>query len=226
MEGTLEQRANIKFCVKLEKSPTKTLQMIQQAYGDSAMHKSNVMKWYKRFREGREKITDDKRCGAPVIKATNKHREKLAILVRSNRRLTLAMLAKELNINRETIRQLLHDELKIRSTHAHFGAKTKTFELYDPETKRQSMEWRSPHSPKPKKVRMSKSKVKTMLITFFDIRGLVHYEFVPQDRTVNQIFYLGVLKRLDVAVKRKQPNLWKERSWIFHHDNAPAHSAL
>jgi hypothetical protein len=32
---------------------------------------------------------------------------------------------------------------------------------YDPETKRQSMQWKTTHSPRPKTARMSKSKIKT-----------------------------------------------------------------
>ena len=38
---------------------------------------------------------------------------------------------------------------------------------YDPETKRQSREWHTANSPRPKKARMSKSKIKSMLICFF-----------------------------------------------------------
>ena len=45
------------------------------------------------------------------------------------------------------------------------GDETWVFQ-YDPETKRQSLQWKSPGSPRPKKVRMSKSKIKVMLITF------------------------------------------------------------
>ena len=45
---------------------------------------------------------------------------------------------------------------------------------YNLETKRQSCQWRSLMSPRPKKARQSKSKVKVMLITFFDVRGIVH----------------------------------------------------
>ena len=45
---------------------------------------------------------------------------------------------------------------------------------YDPFTERQSLEWKSPMSPRPKKARMSKSKVKVMLIIFFDVRRIVH----------------------------------------------------
>ncbi|PNF16231.1 hypothetical protein B7P43_G15109 [Cryptotermes secundus] len=64
------------------------------------------------------------------------------------------------------------------------GDKTWVFE-YDPETKRQSAEWHISASPCPKKGRMSKSKVKVILIVFFDIRGLVHLEFVPHGTTIN-----------------------------------------
>ena len=59
------------------------------------------------------------------------------------------------------------------------GDKTWIFE-YDPETKRQSKEWHTSSSPCPKKARMSKSKIKSFLICFFDIQGIVHTEFVPQ----------------------------------------------
>jgi len=38
---------------------------------------------------------------------------------------------------------------------------------YDPETKRQSARWKTANSPRPKKFRRSKSRVKTMLLTFF-----------------------------------------------------------
>ncbi|UYV63528.1 MVP [Cordylochernes scorpioides] len=51
---------------------------------------------------------------------------------------------------------------------------------YDPETKRQSSQWLEPGEPRFKKSRMIKSKFKCFLITFFDVKGLVHYEFEPE----------------------------------------------
>ena len=76
---------------------------------------------------------------------------------------------------------------------------------YDPEMKCQSSQWKSADSPRPKKVRQVRSKMKVMLIVFFDMEGIIHYEYVPQGQTVNQQFYLQVLKRLRLAVSRKRP---------------------
>ena len=53
---------------------------------------------------------------------------------------------------------------------------------------------------------------------------IVHYECVPTGQTVNQVYYLEVLKRLREKVRR--PELFANNSWILHHDNAPAHTAL
>jgi len=64
---------------------------------------------------------------------------------------------------------------------------------YDPESKQQSSQWKSPGSPRLKKARQSHSAIKSMLIMFFDIRGIVHHEFVPQGQTVNAQFYCSVL---------------------------------
>jgi hypothetical protein len=51
-------------------------------------------------------------------------------------------------------------------------------------------------SPQPKKFHQENSKVKTMPITFLDIRGILHYKFVPPGQNVKQTYYLDVLKRL------------------------------
>ena len=90
---------------------------------------------------------------------------------------------------------------------------------YNPETKRQSRV-----SPYPKKARMSKSKIKLMLICFFDRQEIVHKEFLLPGQTVNQTFYREVLERLRKRVACVQPDI--ERTWMLHHDNAPCHTAV
>ena len=59
-----------------------------------------------------------------------------------------------------------------------------------------------------------------------DIRGIVHYEFVSTGQTVSQVYYLEVLKRLREKDRWKRPKRFANNSWILHHDNAPAHTAL
>jgi hypothetical protein len=55
-----------------------------------------------------------------------------------------------------------------------------------------------------------------MLICFFDIRGIIHFEFVPEGTTVNQTLYVEVLKKLIDAMRRKQGDLQRDRSLILH----------
>jgi hypothetical protein len=48
---------------------------------------------------------------------------------------------------------------------------------------------------------MSKSQMKTMLFTLFDMKFIVHFEFIPQCHTIYQAYYVQVLKRLREAVR-------------------------
>ena len=49
-----------------------------------------------------------------------------------------------------------------------------------------------------------------MLTLFFDSEGVVHYEFLPQGRTVNKEYYLEVMQRLLETVRKKRPDAWQE----------------
>ena len=97
---------------------------------------------------------------------------------------------------------------------------------YDPETKQMSSQWSTSSSPRPNKARQVKSHIKTMLIAFFDIDGLIHHEFVPTGQKVNKEFYKTVLQHLRDAVRRHCPEKWRSSNWILHHDNTPAHRAV
>jgi len=75
----------------------------------------------------------------------------------------------EQKVNRLEISQDLLGRLEIEPDFLHkviTGDESWVFD-YDPETKRQSEDWRTKSSPRPKKARMSRSMVKTMIIVFF-----------------------------------------------------------
>ena len=62
-EHTLEERYAIKFCFKLGKNATETYGMLETDFRPSWMNRTSVFEWHKRFKEGRESVRDDERCG-------------------------------------------------------------------------------------------------------------------------------------------------------------------
>ena len=61
--GREEERYAIKFCFKLQKDATETYGMLQTDFRPSCVNRASVFEWDKRFKEGRESVRDDERCG-------------------------------------------------------------------------------------------------------------------------------------------------------------------
>ena len=81
--------------------------------------------------------------------------------------------------------------------------------LYYIKSKAQSSQWKRPEVQKSKKARQVQSNVKVSLSGFFDCKGVVHHEFLPQGRTVNKEYYLEVVGRLCKPISQKRTELWK-----------------
>jgi len=118
-------------------------------------------------------------------------------------KLALKNLSVEQKVNRLEICQDLLGRLKIEPNFLDkviTGDESWVFN-YDPETKQRSEEWHTKSSPHPKKAHMSRSRVKTMIIIFFNSRGIVHKEFVPPGQTVNHTFYKDAFEPLRKRVQ-------------------------
>ena len=70
MQRSLEQHYAIKFCVKLGKSGSEMLQLLRIAYGDAVLSSSQVLRWYKAFKDGREGVEDEEHTGRPSTSRT------------------------------------------------------------------------------------------------------------------------------------------------------------
>ena len=46
-----------------------------------------------------------------------------------------------------------------------------------------------------------------MMTVFFDVRGVMHYGFLPACQTVNKDYCLSVMRRLREAIRLKRPEL-------------------
>ena len=88
--------------------------MLVQVYRDSAMKKTTVYKWVKHFSEGRESVTDKERSGWPATSRTEENIAKVCQIVRENRRLTVRSIAEQVNIDGETVRKILTDDLDMK----------------------------------------------------------------------------------------------------------------
>ncbi len=86
---------------------------------------------------------------------------------------------------------------------------------YNSTTKRQSAEWTGQGSPRPQKLWWQKSRMRTMLIAFFDSRCMIHIEFVPPGQTMNADFYKCVLDQLLKRIAYVQPDLHASKAWCL-----------
>jgi len=102
--------------------------MLVQVYGDSAIKKTAVYKWVKLFCEGRESVTDEERLGRPATSSTEENIAKVRHIVRENRRLTVRSVAEQVNIDRETVREILTEDLDMRKVCAKMVPKELTEE--------------------------------------------------------------------------------------------------
>jgi hypothetical protein len=164
--------ANIKFCFKTSKTAPETFQLIKQAYCDRAVSCTRDCEWYARFRDGCDNLEDDELSEQPRAVRRPGMIKKFLELIWTYRRMTLRMMEEELKIIRETFLKILLEYLgNGRSALCLFGrwaegSQTATLSRlqsvdhdrslldsivtgdetwcfqYDPQTKRQSLEWR------------------------------------------------------------------------------------
>jgi len=88
--------------------------MLVQVYGDNGMKQRAVYKWGKRFSEGRESVTDEERSGWPATGRTEENIAKICQIVRENRQPTVRGIAEQVNIDKETVRKILTEDLDMR----------------------------------------------------------------------------------------------------------------
>ncbi|GFX97185.1 FLJ37770-like protein [Trichonephila clavipes] len=59
MAERTEQQICIKFCFNLGKSCAETIEMLQKAFKDECVGKTQIKEWYGRFKNGRTSVDSD-----------------------------------------------------------------------------------------------------------------------------------------------------------------------
>jgi len=68
----------------------------------------------KHFSEGRESVTDEERSEWPATSRTEENIAKIHQIVHENCQLTVRSIAEQVNIDRETVRKILTEDLDMR----------------------------------------------------------------------------------------------------------------
>ena len=101
----VEQRAVIKLCVDIGKTPTETHKFIKRSVTHS------VFKWHKRFSDCRCSLMDDKREGKPSFKTSDVVKNEVRDVIDGHRRLTVREVADKFVISKTTVHEIVVQEL-------------------------------------------------------------------------------------------------------------------
>jgi len=95
----------VKFCSKLGKNFTETFQLLNQAYGENSMSRTQCYAWFKGFKEGRMSVGEDPRPGQPSTSTNNDYAKRVHAVIYGNCRLTVREVADEVGISIESCHQ-------------------------------------------------------------------------------------------------------------------------
>ena len=165
------------------------------------MNQASIFEWHKKFKEGRESVRDDEKCGRSKEVRTPELIGQIKNFMDKDRRISIETISAQFDVSVGTVHTIIREELKMRKICMKFVPRVlredqkekrchdsrETVELinsdpavldalvtcdeswincYDPETKRQSSQWKHAGSPRPEKARQSKSTHQLLMILF------------------------------------------------------------
>jgi len=87
--------------------------MLQQAYGEDCLSRTQCYEWYQRFKSGRTSIEDDPKSGRPSSSTGDDHIEKVRSVIRKNRHLTIREVSEEVGTCKSSCHTILTEKLKM-----------------------------------------------------------------------------------------------------------------
>ena len=97
----------------------------------------------KHFSEGRESVTDEERSGRPATSKTEESIAKIRQIVCENHQLTVRSIAEQVNIDRETVKQILTEDLDMRKVCAKWSQRSSPNNKSKEESQFAKTFWRS-----------------------------------------------------------------------------------
>jgi hypothetical protein len=89
VDGKIEQRVCIEFCVKVGKSAIATLEMLRKVSGEHSFSRTALFERHSRFKVGRVSFEDDNGSVRPSTNKAAENVEKIRELINEERRRTI-----------------------------------------------------------------------------------------------------------------------------------------
>jgi [histone H3]-lysine36 N-dimethyltransferase SETMAR len=115
-----EQRTCLKFCFLLGKTPTESLEMLQEAFKEQALSRARVFEWFSRFKKGDLSIEDQPRSGRPSSNRNNENIAKIHEKLDEDHRCTIDELSEITGVSWSSVQRILTQDLGMRRVAAKF----------------------------------------------------------------------------------------------------------
>jgi len=120
MAEKLEQRAAVKFCFLLGKTAGETVVMLETAYKEAALGKTQVYEWFSRLRNGELSLADQPRSGRPSTSQADENIAIICELILEDRRRTVDDLVDLSGVSWSSCQRILSEELQMKRVAAKF----------------------------------------------------------------------------------------------------------
>lgn len=222
---------------------------MHHAFGETSLQLSAISDRFKNFRFGDFRLDDEARSGRPGVVDENQ----LKILIESNPRLTTREMGTLLNCSHTTIEnhlaslgmvfklntwiphQLTESQLHARADACQvFLSKSRTFNWLDSlitgdekwvmyVNYTRHREWVHSGEAAQSQPKPDPHGEKVMLSVWWDVKGIVYWELLSDNSTINADVYCTQLEKVSEALQNRRP---KNEKVYFLHDNARPYVAL
>ena len=120
-EDILEERYAIRFWFKLGKNDaTETYGILQITFRPCCMNRTWIFEWHKRFKEGRESVRDDERCGRSKEVNRPDLIDQIKNFMDKDRLVSIETISAQLDVSVGTVHTIIRKELRMRMICAMF----------------------------------------------------------------------------------------------------------
>lgn len=241
-------RSFLLYDYKSDMKAAESSRRINDAFGEDTVSERTAQEWFAKFRTGDFSVEDRERSGRP----SEVDRDLLCELLKDNPRQTARELGEKLGVHNTNVIRHLHELgmvhklqqwvphqltesnracrvdiavslLSQRPTNAWLDSVVTGDEkwcLYVNERRRRA--WVKPDEQPPPLPKPGLHPRKIMLCVWWNSRGVIHFELLPPNQTINAEYYCHQLERLADKLGNLRP---PHRQVRFLHDNARPHVA-